>query len=152
MRRVETQARPRLAVLSRVVAVLHRESGDIDGMTDGALSVRDICMIVRDDLDPRPSTAGVASVLVLREHPYVAAVGKTAEGSTAIGAVWLCYLRRASRYGRGHFVLAADHGGTRQDVGHDARPSSVGPGVPGVGRRPNHHQPFPGVYPSRQER
>ncbi|MHA7261577.1 hypothetical protein ACX80W_00085 [Arthrobacter sp. TMN-37] len=71
----------RSMLLSQVVAVLAQEARGADEVTHGALSAEQIYLIVRDEIDPRPSTADIEEVLQLLEHPLIASVSRTAAGT-----------------------------------------------------------------------
>jgi hypothetical protein len=63
-------------LLSQVVAVLAQEAREADEVTHGALSADQIYLIVRDDIDPRPSPKDIEEALQLLEHPLVASVSR----------------------------------------------------------------------------
>jgi hypothetical protein len=67
-----SQAERRIMLLSQVVAVLAHEARVADEVTLGALSAEQIYLIVRDEIDPRPSTKDIEEVLQLLEHPLIA--------------------------------------------------------------------------------
>ncbi|MCR1162149.1 hypothetical protein NEK97_11810 [Paenarthrobacter sp. UW852] len=67
-----SQAERRITLLSQVVAVLAHEARVADEVTLGALSAEQIYLIVRDEIDPRPSTRDIEEVLQLLEHPLIA--------------------------------------------------------------------------------
>ncbi|WP_171059365.1 restriction endonuclease [Arthrobacter crystallopoietes] len=75
-----SQAERRIMLLSQVVAVLAQEAREADEVTHGALSAEQIYLIVRDEIDPRPSTKDIEEVLQLLEHPLVASVSRTTGG------------------------------------------------------------------------
>jgi len=55
----------RVNLLGHVVGVLAQESQDADEVTHGALSTDQIYLIVRDELDPRPSPQDIEDALHL---------------------------------------------------------------------------------------
>lgn len=73
-------AERRIMLLSQVVAVLAQEAREADEVTHGALSAEQIYLIVRDEIDPRPSTKDIEEVLQLLEHPLIASVNRTTGG------------------------------------------------------------------------
>lgn len=73
-------AERRIMLLSQVVAVLAQEAREADEVTHGALSAEQIYLIVRDEIDPRPSTKDIEEVLQLLEHPLIASVTRTTRG------------------------------------------------------------------------
>jgi hypothetical protein len=76
-----SQAERRIMLLSHVVAVLAQESREADEVTHGALSAEQIYLIVRDEIDPRPSAKDIEEVLQLLEHPLIASVSRTTGGA-----------------------------------------------------------------------
>lgn len=72
-----SQAERRKTLLSQVVAVLAQEAREADEVTHGALSAEQIYLIVRDEIDPRPSTKDIEEVLQLLEHPLIASINRT---------------------------------------------------------------------------
>lgn len=75
------QSERRITLLSQVVAVLAQESREADEVTNGALSAEQIYLIVRDEIDPRPSTKDIEEVLQLLEHPLITSVNRTTGGA-----------------------------------------------------------------------
>lgn len=69
-----SQTERRITLLSQVVAVLAQEAREADEVTRGALSTEQIYLIVRDEIDPRPSVRDIEQVLQLLEHPLIASV------------------------------------------------------------------------------
>lgn len=69
-----SQTERRITLLSQVVAVLAQEAREADEVTRGALSTEQIYLIVRDEIDPRPSVKDIEEVLQLLEHPLIASV------------------------------------------------------------------------------
>lgn len=76
-----SQSERRITLLSHVVAVLAQETREADEVTNGALSAEQIYLIVRDEIDPRPSTKDIEEVLQLLEHPLIASVIRTTAGA-----------------------------------------------------------------------
>jgi hypothetical protein len=76
-----SQAERRIMLLSQVVAVLAQEAREADEVTHGALSAEQIYLIVRDEIDPRPSSKDIEEVLQLLEHPLIASVSRTTGGA-----------------------------------------------------------------------
>ena len=76
-----SQAERRIMLLSQVVAVLAQEAREADEVTHGALSAEQIYLIVRDEIDPRPSTKDIEEVLQLLEHPLIASVNRASGGA-----------------------------------------------------------------------
>ncbi|MFD9668524.1 restriction endonuclease [Rhodococcus sp. NPDC059968] len=76
-----SQAERRVELLTHVVAVLDQEARQADEVTHGALSADQIYLIVRDEIDPRPSPKDIESVLSLLEHPLIESVQQIAVGS-----------------------------------------------------------------------
>lgn len=68
------KAERRNALLTQVVAVLAQEARQPDEVTKGALSAEQIYLIVRDEMDPRPTTKDIEEVLQMLEHPLVGSV------------------------------------------------------------------------------
>ncbi|NMR29420.1 restriction endonuclease [Crystallibacter degradans] len=69
-----SHAERRIMLLSQVVAVLAQEAREADDVTHGALSADQIYLIVRDEIDPRPSTKDIEEVLQFLEHPLIASI------------------------------------------------------------------------------
>lgn len=80
------QTERRNALLSQVVAVLAQEARESDEVTKGALSADQLYLIVRDEMDPRPSTKDIEEVLTLLEHPLVGSVRRVSVGSGRMSA------------------------------------------------------------------
>lgn len=74
------QAERRNALLSQVISVLAQEAREPDEVTKGALSAEQIYLIVRDEMDPRPSTKDIEEVLQLLEHPLIGSVRRLSGG------------------------------------------------------------------------
>lgn len=77
------QAERRLELLGHVTAVLASEAQARDAITGGALTVDQIYLIVRDQIDPRPAAADIEEVLRLLEHPLVGSVVRLPSSSKA---------------------------------------------------------------------
>jgi len=75
------QTERRNALLSQVVAVLAQEAREPDEVTKGALSADQLYLIVRDEMDPRPSTRDIEEVLQLLEHPLIGSVRRVPAGT-----------------------------------------------------------------------
>lgn len=75
------QAERRTALLSQVVAVLTQEAREPDEVTKGALSADQLYLIVRDEMDPRPSTKDIEEVLQLLEHPLIGSIRRAPAGA-----------------------------------------------------------------------
>lgn len=76
----------RIALLGIVVGVLAQETQDADEVTHGALSSDQIYLIIRGELDPRPSPSEIQDVLELLRHPLVKAVLSPAGASARVSA------------------------------------------------------------------
>lgn len=75
------QAERRNSLLSQVVAVLAQEAREPDEVTKGALSADQLYLIVRDEMDPRPSTKDIEEVLQLLEHPLIGSIRRVPAGA-----------------------------------------------------------------------
>lgn len=68
-------------LLGQVVAVLAEEARQGDEITGGALSSDQIYLIVREQVDQRPSAQDIEGVLDLLEHPIIGSVTKRGSNS-----------------------------------------------------------------------
>lgn len=66
----------RHSLLTHVVAVLAEEVRERDEMTGGALTASQIYLIIRDEIDPRPSAKDIEEVVELLEHPLIRSVSR----------------------------------------------------------------------------
>lgn len=68
----------RVTLLGHVVGVLAQEAQDADAVTHGGLTSDQIYLIVRGELDPRPSLAEIEAALMLLQHPLLKSVDTSA--------------------------------------------------------------------------
>lgn len=69
-----TQTERRIGLLGHIVGVLAKEAQDADDVTLGALSSDQIYLIVRDQLDTRPSPGDISNALTLLQHPLIQSI------------------------------------------------------------------------------
>lgn len=69
-----TASERRVELLGHVVGVLAEEARDADTVTNGALTGDQIYLIVRGQLDPRPSPKDIEGIIELLQHPLIASV------------------------------------------------------------------------------
>lgn len=67
----------RLEVLQKVVEVLAREAREPDEVTSGSLSQDQIYLMIRNDMDPRPTPGDITAALTLLEHDFIRALSST---------------------------------------------------------------------------
>lgn len=67
----------RLEVLQKVVEVLAHEAREPDEVTSGSLSQDQIYLMIRNDMDPRPTPGDITAALTLLEHDFIRAVSST---------------------------------------------------------------------------
>ncbi len=70
----------RIRLWTAVVNVLAREADDSDAVTGGALTADQVYLLLRDELDPRPTTENIGYVLDLLAHPFIGAVAPSGNG------------------------------------------------------------------------
>ncbi|GAA3286687.1 hypothetical protein GCM10020260_21890 [Nesterenkonia halobia] len=83
---VWVQAERRRELFAQIVAVLAQEAREADEVTKGALSPEQLYLIVRDELDPRPTTDDIGDVLKLLEHPLIGSVRRSTEGGSRVSS------------------------------------------------------------------
>lgn len=64
-------------VFQKVVSVLAAEAQDPDEVTHGTLTSDQIYLMIRNDMDPRPSPTDIQAALSMLEHPFVDAVSSS---------------------------------------------------------------------------
>ncbi|MGP5558480.1 hypothetical protein ACTXN7_09755 [Corynebacterium flavescens] len=77
-----TQNERRLSLLVHVVAVLAEEVRERDEMTGGALTASQIYLIIRDEVDPRPSAKDIEEVVEFLEHPLIKSISRIGGGKS----------------------------------------------------------------------
>lgn len=93
-------------LLSRVIALLSRELREPDEVTSGALSLDQIYLVLRNEMEPRPRPSDIEHALAMLSSPLVAAVMK--RGSQYVMTEHPSTVSRRFRALAGAAHLAAD--------------------------------------------